>query len=304
MPPTPDLSFTGLDEFVKKHVVENCKAKSSKEETKVVRKNDDAPIIEEWVSDNEKAGMSQPKIEKKIVRPSIAKIDFVKSKQHEKTARKTVKTKYEEIDEGYVAFRGNPKGGKITRKDHLGKFDGKADEGFFVRYSLNSKAFRVFNSRTRIVEENLHIRFSESTPNFVGSGPDWLFDIDALTRTMNYEPIVAGTQSNGYAGTKASDNADPKSSHDDRSKPLSDDGKKVDKDPRKENKYNELPFDPNMPALEDVNIFNLSSDDEDDGAVADMNNLDTTIQVSTIPVTPLFVKKTLCHNHEVSSKHI
>ncbi|GKD78952.1 putative ribonuclease H-like domain-containing protein [Tanacetum coccineum] len=80
--------------------------------------------------------------------------------------------------------------------DHLGKFDGNADEGFFIGYSLNSKAYRVFNSRTRIVEENLHIRFSESTPNVVGSGPDWLFDIDALTRTMNYEPIVVGTQSN------------------------------------------------------------------------------------------------------------
>ncbi|GKC77896.1 retrovirus-related pol polyprotein from transposon TNT 1-94, partial [Tanacetum coccineum] len=62
--------------------------------------------------------------------------------------------------------------------DHLGKFDGKADDGFFVGYSLNSKAFRVFNSRTRIVEENLHIRFSESTHNAVGSGPDWLFDIE------------------------------------------------------------------------------------------------------------------------------
>ncbi|GJV93889.1 ribonuclease H-like domain-containing protein [Tanacetum coccineum] len=91
--------------------------------------------------------------------------------------------------------------------DHLGKFDGKADEGFFVGYSLNSKAFKVFNSRTMIVEENLHIRFSESTPNVIGSGPDWLFDIDALTRTMNYEPIVASTQSNGFAGTKASNNA-------------------------------------------------------------------------------------------------
>ncbi|GJX06200.1 retrovirus-related pol polyprotein from transposon TNT 1-94 [Tanacetum coccineum] len=41
--------------------------------------------------------------------------------------------------------------------DHLGKFDGKADECFFVRYSLNSKAFRAFNSRTMIVEENLYI---------------------------------------------------------------------------------------------------------------------------------------------------
>ncbi|GJT61623.1 putative ribonuclease H-like domain-containing protein [Tanacetum coccineum] len=91
--------------------------------------------------------------------------------------------------------------------DHLGKFDGKADEGFFVRYSLNSKVFRVFNSITRIVEENFHIRFSKSTPNDVGSRPNWLFDIDALTRTMNYERTVAGTQSNGFAGTKASDNA-------------------------------------------------------------------------------------------------
>nr|GFB77292.1 hypothetical protein [Tanacetum cinerariifolium] len=47
MPPTPDLSFTGLDEFVNKPIVENCKAKSSEEEPKVVRKNDDALIIEE-----------------------------------------------------------------------------------------------------------------------------------------------------------------------------------------------------------------------------------------------------------------
>ncbi|GJR95309.1 retrovirus-related pol polyprotein from transposon TNT 1-94 [Tanacetum coccineum] len=193
--------------------------------------------------------------------------------------------------------------------DHLGKFDGKADEGFFIRYSLNSKAFRVFNSRTRIVEENLHIMFSENTPNVVGSGPDWLFDIDALTRTMNYEPIDAGTQSNGFAGTKASDNADPKSSQDDGSKLSSDNGKKVDEDLRKDSECNdqekednvnntnnvnaasinevtvvgaktsiELPDDPNMSVLEDISISDLSRDDEDVGAEADMNNLDTTIQ--------------------------
>ncbi|GJU18954.1 retrovirus-related pol polyprotein from transposon TNT 1-94 [Tanacetum coccineum] len=227
--------------------------------------------------------------------------------------------------------------------DHLGKFDGKADEGFFIGYFLNSKTFRVFNSRTRIVEENLHIRFSESTPNTIGSGPDCLFDIDALTRTLNYEPIVTGTLSNGFAGTKASDNAcqsrketepiknyillplwtadppfshDPKSSHDDGSKPSSYGGKKIDEDPRKESKCNdqekedninstnnvnaastnevnsvsgktsiELPFDPNMPALEDYSIFDSSRNDEDDGAEADINNLDTTIQVSPILTT-------------------
>ncbi|GKE81824.1 ribonuclease H-like domain-containing protein [Tanacetum coccineum] len=91
--------------------------------------------------------------------------------------------------------------------DHLGKFDGKADEGFFVGYSTNSKAFKVFNIRTRIVEKNMHVQFSETTPNIAGSRPNWLFDIDALTKSMNYKPVVAGNQSNGNAGTKAYDNA-------------------------------------------------------------------------------------------------
>nr|GEW28134.1 integrase, catalytic region, zinc finger, CCHC-type, peptidase aspartic, catalytic [Tanacetum cinerariifolium] len=72
MPPKPDLSFTGLDEFVNKPVAENTK--SSEEEPKVVRKNNDALIIKEWVSDNEEEEMSQPKIMKKTVKPSIPKI--------------------------------------------------------------------------------------------------------------------------------------------------------------------------------------------------------------------------------------
>ncbi|GJZ23615.1 ribonuclease H-like domain-containing protein [Tanacetum coccineum] len=561
MPPTPDLSFTGLDEFVNKPVVEN--RKSDEEVSKVVRKSDDSPIIEDWVSDSEEENVSQTKTEKKTVKPSIVKKDFDKSKQQQKTARKTVKQAYyvcgsfdhlqvdcnyhqklfqnqrivkpiwnnaqrvnhqnfaktthlcakknlvpravlmksglvsvntarqvniahskttvnaarpmsylsktthstvkrpihknttfknNNIDQrvnivsgkkfntarpkavvnvvkgnnvnvvkasacriqvsdgldpqkkliflsnvqdgGYVAFGRNPKGGKIIGKctiktvaerrnrtlieatrtmladsklpttfwaeavntacyvqnrvlvvkphnktpyelfhgrtptlsfmrpfgcpvtilntiDHLGKFDGKADEGFFVGYSLNSKAFRVFNSRTRIVEENLHIRFSESTPNVVGSRPDWLFDIDALIRIMNYEPTVADYILLPLWTADPPYSQDPKSSHDDGSKPSSDDEKKVDEDPRKESKCNdqekednvkstntvnvastnevnvvggktsiELPYDQNMPALEDYNIFNFSRNDEDDGAMADMNNLDTTIQDS------------------------
>ncbi|GJU87820.1 retrovirus-related pol polyprotein from transposon TNT 1-94 [Tanacetum coccineum] len=386
MPPTPDLSFTGLDEFVNELVVENSKAMSSEEEPKG---NPQMDLQDQGVIDS---GCSR-----------------------HMTRNMSYLTDYEEIDGGYVAFGGNPKEGKsqeklidesqvllrVPRKNNMysvdlknivpkgatkdetsgilksfitsienlvdhkvkvircdngtefknremnqfcemkeavntacyvqnrvlvvkphnktpyelfhGKFDGKADEGFFVGYSLNS------------------------------SGPDWLFDIDALTRTMNYEPIVTGTQSNGFAGTKASDNAsqarketepvkdyillplwtadppysqDPKSSHDDGSKPSSDDGKKVIlEDPRKDSECNdqekednvnstnnvnaastnevnvvgekisiELPFDPNMPALEDVSIFDFSRDDEDDGAEANMN-LDTTIQVSPTPTT-------------------
>nr|GEW36056.1 hypothetical protein [Tanacetum cinerariifolium] len=146
---------------------------------------------------------------------------------------------YKEIDEGYVAFGGNPKGGKITGK-----------------YTIRT-----------------------------GSRPDSLFNIDALIRTMNYEPIDA----------------------DDGFQPLSIYGKKVDEDPRKEseckdqeqednvnstnnvnatstnrvnavdeNISNEPPFDPDMPESKDISIF-LSDDHEDDGAEVDMNNMDTTI---------------------------
>ncbi|GJV40623.1 ribonuclease H-like domain-containing protein [Tanacetum coccineum] len=89
MPLKPNLSFIGLDEFVNEPIVEN--RKSNEEVPKMVRKNDDAPIIKEWVSDTEEENVSQPKIGKKIAKPSIAKIEFVKPKQQEKTARKTVK---------------------------------------------------------------------------------------------------------------------------------------------------------------------------------------------------------------------
>ncbi|GJR46664.1 putative ribonuclease H-like domain-containing protein, partial [Tanacetum coccineum] len=68
----------------------------------------------------------------------------------------------------------------LNTLDYLGKFDGKSDEGFFVGYSLNSKVFRVYNIRTRKVEENLHIRFLED------------------------KPIIAGRNSNDSVGTEES----------------------------------------------------------------------------------------------------
>ncbi|GJS11439.1 retrovirus-related pol polyprotein from transposon TNT 1-94 [Tanacetum coccineum] len=57
----------------------------------------------------------------------------------------------------------------LNTLDYLGKFDGKLDEGFFIGYSMNSKAFRVYNIRTRKVEENLHIRFLEDKPIIAGT---------------------------------------------------------------------------------------------------------------------------------------
>ncbi|GJV73092.1 ribonuclease H-like domain-containing protein [Tanacetum coccineum] len=237
--------------------------------------------------------------------------------------------------------------------NHLGKFDGKADEGFFVGYSANSKAFKVFNSRTRIVEENLHVQFSENTPNIARSGPNWLFDIDALKNSMNYKPVVAENQSNGNAGTKACDDAgkarvetlsgkdyillplwtqdppfssSPKDSPDAGFKPSGEEEKKDAEDPGnkggnpseegesvdqekdanvnnmnnkntisptvnavgiEDNAINEnivyrCADDPNISDLDEIGRFN---DAKDDGAEADMTNLDTHILVSPVPTT-------------------
>ncbi|GJT39402.1 putative ribonuclease H-like domain-containing protein [Tanacetum coccineum] len=94
----------------------------------------------------------------------------------------------------------------LNTLDHLGKFDAKGDEGYFVGYSLNSKAFRVFNKRTKKIDENLHVDFLENQPIEKGTGPNWLFNIDSLTKLMNYVPVVvAGTSSTNILGTKKDD---------------------------------------------------------------------------------------------------
>ncbi|GJU09443.1 retrovirus-related pol polyprotein from transposon TNT 1-94 [Tanacetum coccineum] len=191
--------------------------------------------------------------------------------------------------------------------DHLGKFDGKDDEGFFVGYLINSKAFRVFNSRTRIVEENLHVQFSENTPNIARSGPNWLFDIDALTKSMNCKPVVAEIKSKSNSRVLLMLDSNLQ----EMMKKVTEEPGKEGSDPSKEGECNDqekednvnstsnvnsastnevnavdaktsikLPLDPNMPELEDYSIF---EDDEDVGAEANMNDLDTTIQVSPIP---------------------
>ncbi|GKD33892.1 hypothetical protein Tco_1249401 [Tanacetum coccineum] len=94
MPLKPDLSFSGLEEFAdeptfKKSVVENSEAKASTDKPKVVKKNNGAPLIKDWVFDSEEEDVPQAKIENKTVKPSFAKIKFVKSKEQVKSPRKT-----------------------------------------------------------------------------------------------------------------------------------------------------------------------------------------------------------------------
>nr|GEZ38632.1 hypothetical protein [Tanacetum cinerariifolium] len=91
----------------------------------------------------------------------------------------------------------------LNTLDHLGKFDAKGDEGYFIGYSLSSKAFRVFNKRTKKIEENLRVVFLENKSIEKGTGPDWLFNIATLTNYMTYVPVVvAETSSTNISGTK------------------------------------------------------------------------------------------------------
>nr|GFB34392.1 retrovirus-related Pol polyprotein from transposon TNT 1-94 [Tanacetum cinerariifolium] len=91
----------------------------------------------------------------------------------------------------------------LNTLDNLGKFDAKGDKGYFIRYSMSSKAFKVFNKRTKRVKENLHVDFLENKAIEKGTGLNWLFDIYSLTKSMNYVlVVVAGTNSTNFSGTK------------------------------------------------------------------------------------------------------
>nr|GEU89598.1 hypothetical protein [Tanacetum cinerariifolium] len=100
--------------------------------------------------------------------------------------------------------------------DQLGQFDGNSDSGFLVRYSLNSKAFRVYNLETKRVKENLLVNFLENKPSVAGKGHAWMFDLDYLTNSMNYEPVSLENQANKSTGPSTSNNSAGTQANDDQ----------------------------------------------------------------------------------------
>nr|GEZ00594.1 putative ribonuclease H-like domain-containing protein [Tanacetum cinerariifolium] len=130
-----------------------------------------------------------------------------------------------------------------------------ADEGLLVGYFINNKAFRVYNSRTRKVEENLHVNFFENKPNVARSSPEWLFDIDSLTNSMKYQPVSARNRTNGNVGLEINSDAGQAGKEKVHLAALDDFTK--------------------MPNLEDTRIFDDAYDNKDEGAEADYNNLET-----------------------------
>nr|GEY66261.1 ribonuclease H-like domain-containing protein [Tanacetum cinerariifolium] len=137
-------------------------------------------------------------VDEYVVSESITSVPAVATNEA-KTSESKPKSVSKPIIKDWVSDSEDKNETKTKSKQRKPSF-AKADEGFFVGYYVNSKAFRVFNSRTRIVEETLHITFLENKPNVVGSGPTWIFDIDTLTKSMNYKPVIAGNQSNGSTG--------------------------------------------------------------------------------------------------------
>ncbi|GKD40220.1 hypothetical protein Tco_1260427 [Tanacetum coccineum] len=176
--PKFDLSNSGLEEF-QQHEFEGYGPKTSKSVSEdisnKVRESLDAPLVKELVLDD--------KLEKKIVFPTVAKIEFVRPKQQEKPVRKLVKQKAvntarpnstvvnvvranQEFDGGYVTFGGGAKGGKITGKRTLktGKLD------FEDVYFVKELQFNLF-SVSQMCDKKNNVLFTNTgcfvlSPNF------------------------------------------------------------------------------------------------------------------------------------------
>ncbi|GJW96519.1 putative ribonuclease H-like domain-containing protein [Tanacetum coccineum] len=193
---------------------------------------------------------------------------------------------------------------------HVSKFDGKLDEGFFVGYSMNSKAFRVYNIRTRKVKENLHIRFLEDKPIIAGDGPKWLFDIDVLTKSMNYVPVVAGTNSNDSKYGSQFDSS-LKNVSNDEPQPSSDEGMKDDEGINKESRiaYQKksknstqgvntagpsINIEPDMFSFRDIATA-THADFFADEIEVDISNITTTYPVPSTPNTRIHKDHSLDH---------
>nr|GEW55130.1 putative ribonuclease H-like domain-containing protein [Tanacetum cinerariifolium] len=202
----------------------------------------------------------------------------------------------------------------LNTLDPLGKFEGKVDEEFLVGYSVSSKAFRVFNSRTRIIQETLHVNFLENKPNVAehesevnvspsSSAQSRKQDNKTKKEAKGKSPVESFT---GYRDLSAefedfSDNSSNEvnaagtivltvgqnSFNNTNTFSIVGPSNVAASPTYGKSSFidaSQLPNDSNMPELEDITY----SDDVDVvGAEADFNNLKTSITVSPIPTTKI-----------------
>ncbi|GKB01618.1 uncharacterized mitochondrial protein-like protein [Tanacetum coccineum] len=323
-------SSSSDSEFVNEPVVENCKAMSSEEEPKVVRKNDDSPIIEEWVSDDEPNVVSKKEPVDVVEDFIFCKLIAIISKKLFQNQRmvKPVWNNAQRVNRQNFAKKTYPcvKKNLVLRAILM-------KSGFV---SINTdRQVNVAHSKTTVNATRPMLYLSKTTHStikrpihknttFKNSNIDQRLNTVSGKKINTARPkaVVNAVKGNSFNAVKASAcwvwkpktkvldhvskhnsqarketepvkdyillplwtadppySQDPKSSHDDGSKPSSDDGKKVDEDPRKDSESNDqeegkLMFNNNN----NVNATSLNEylNDEDDGAEAGHDTLDTT----------------------------
>ncbi|GKD69492.1 hypothetical protein Tco_1323582, partial [Tanacetum coccineum] len=201
MPPKPDLVYPSLDDFVDvNESVSESVVKKPNVETKNARKENEAPVIEDWVS-----GVNTVKDNFNTVRPKA-----VVNTARPKIVLSAVKVNKGNVVKALACWVWKPKH-KVL--DHVSRQNGA---------SMNFKRFDYIDAqgRSKVLVIKSHNKTSYEL--FLGRKPALSFmrpfgcpvtnlntidHLDALTKSINYKPIVAGNQSNGSAGTKACDDA-------------------------------------------------------------------------------------------------
>ncbi|GJT61837.1 hypothetical protein Tco_1005370 [Tanacetum coccineum] len=225
---------TELNTDTSKSKTSESVSKTNKVEKSNPKINRDKVIIEDWNSDDEddvsekefdavvntgKGKMINDLKKSRAIQRSVYRscCGWVRWLSSHMTGNKAYLSDYEDYNRGFVAFGSDPKGvvlraprqngvysldlknivpsgGKppsisfmrpfgcpltiLNTLDSLSKFDEKSDEGYLLGYSTTNQ------------------------PNVAGSGPDWMFDLDFLTNTMNYIPVSVENQVNVDAGTQ------------------------------------------------------------------------------------------------------
>ncbi|GJT57301.1 putative ribonuclease H-like domain-containing protein [Tanacetum coccineum] len=221
----------------------------------------------------------------------------------------------------YEVFRGRtplsfmrPFGCHVTilnTLDYLGKFDGKS----MKRFLLDTYEMRRHLGYTTIdkeVKKRLDIRFLEDKPIIPGDGPKWLFDIDILTKSMNYVPDFAGTNSNDFVDGSLFDSS-TKNASNDEPQPSGDVGKKDDDGVSKESRIDDqespenstqvvhtiepsINTEPDLISLEhNVTLEATHADFFSDETEVDMSNITTTYLVPSTAKTRIHKDHSLDH---------
>nr|GEW31113.1 hypothetical protein [Tanacetum cinerariifolium] len=198
MPSKPNLVFA--DEHVVSDSITSlpCITKIEVKSSESKLKNVSALIIEDWVSDSKDE--NEIETETKQIKPTFAKGNTQQELQEKgvidsgcsrhMTGNMSYLSEYKEIDGGYVAFGGDHKGGKITDTE-------------CVVLSPNFKLLDDSQVLLRVPRKsNMYSADLRNIAPSGGIGPNWMFDMDSLTLSMNYRPVFAGNQTNDNAGPK------------------------------------------------------------------------------------------------------